>query len=366
MTASMLLMSALMLISCEQTGDDINMDAGFYVSLDKNVIQSNGTDVATLSATLDGKDVTAETVFYLQENMQPIGGNKFSADTTGTYQIIGSYLTFHTKDDPVAVTAIDAAIPSAAADPDASKTSFVRRAFLNQYTGIECGGCPGMILALRSAFEDEETKNMAVLAAVHSYGNADPAHIAGPRTPSYPYLEIDMCLGFTYDKDPLGKGQVLKTALQERTSVPAKVGISANPLYEDEGSLLVVTVAVKAAEAGNYNLGVWFLQDRVYGRQTDDLDIIKGDPSYNWHDNCVRSADSRYMNSFAGYPIGNLKKGETAERTFVLEVKKTAWRLEDMNNIHFAAFVTTRTDRGYNVENVVDCRYNEPTPFEYK
>ena len=29
MTASMLLMSALMLISCEQTGDDTNMDAGF-------------------------------------------------------------------------------------------------------------------------------------------------------------------------------------------------------------------------------------------------------------------------------------------------------------------------------------------------
>lgn len=365
MTASMLLMSALMLISCEQTGDDTNMDAGFYVSLDKNVIQSNGTDVATLSATLDGKDVTAETVFYLQEgkNMQPIGGNKFSADKTGTYQIIGSYQTFYTE-DPVTVTAIDAAIPAAAADLDAGKTSFVRRAFLNQYTGTGCGYCPGMIRALKSAFEDEETKNMAVLAAVHSFGAGDPAYIAGPRATNYPYLEIDMCLGFTYDMDPYAESGILKATLKERTSSPAKVGISANPSYKD--GLLVVTVAVKAAEAGNYNLGVWFLQDRVYGQQTDNLGITAGDSSYSYHDNCVRSADSRYMNSYAGYPIGNLKKGETAERTFVLEVNETAWKLKDMNNIHFAAFVTTRTDRGYNVENVVDCRYNEPTPFEYK
>ena len=360
-TASMLLMSALMLVSCEK----ISMDAGFYVTFDKNVIQSNGEDKVTLKATLDGKDVTADAVFYLVSgaDLKPMTSNLFTTDKDGVYSFRASYLTFNTE-EPVKVTAISVPIPTAVADPQPSKTTFVHRSFLNQYTGTGCGYCPGMTRAIKEAFKDEETKNMAVLAAVHSYGAGDPAYIPGPRASSYPYLDIDMSAGFTYDMDPYATGGVLKSALQERTSQPAKVGISANPSYVD--NLLVVRVAVKAAEAGTYNLGVWFLQDNVYGQQTDNLGIVVGDSSFNYHHNCVRLADSRYTNNYAGYPIGTLKAGETFERTFVLEVDATDWKLKDMNNLHFAAFVTEKSGRGYNVLNVVDCKYNEPTPFEYK
>ena len=366
MIASMLLMSALMLVSCEKSnGNETSMDAGFFVTLDKNVIQSNGEDAVTLKATLDGKDVTAETVFYLVsgKNLTPITGNIFTTDEVGTYSFRASYGTFSTE-DPVSVTAINVAIPTAVADPQPSKTSFVHRSFLNQYTGTGCGYCPGMIRAIKEAFKDEETKNMAVLAAVHSYGAGDPAYIPGPRASSYPYLDIDMSAGFTYDLDPYATGGVLKRALQERTSQPAKVGISANPSYVN--NLLVVRVSVKAAVAGTYNLGVWFLQDNVYGQQTDNLGIVAGDSSFNYHNNCVRLADSRNGNNYAGYPIGTLKAGETAERTFVLTVDATEWKLKDMNNLHFAAFVTEQSGRGFNVLNVVDCKYNEPTPYEYK
>ena len=366
MTASMLLMSALMLVSCEKTGgDETSMDAGFFVTLDKNVIQSNGEDAVTLKATLDGKDVSADATFYLVsgKNLTPMTSNIFTTDKVGTYSFRASYLTFSTE-EPVSVTAINVVIPSAVADPQPSKTSFVHRSFLNQYTGTGCGYCPGMIRAIKKAFEDEETRNMAVLAAVHSYGAGDPAYIPGPRASSYPYLDIDMSAGFTYDMDPMATGGILKRALQERTSKPAKVGISANPSFVD--NLLVVRVAVKAAEAGTYNLGVWFLQDNVYGQQTDNLGIVAGDNSFNYHNNCVRLADSRNGNNYAGYPVGTLKAGETVERTFVLTVDAADWKLKDMNNLHFAAFVTEQSGKGYNVLNVVDCKYNEPTPFEYK
>ncbi len=366
MTASMLLMSALMLVSCDKTGgDDTNMDAGFFVTIDKNVIQSNGEDFATLKATLDGKDVTSESVFYLVDgkNLTPMTSNKFSTDKEGEYAFRASHLTF-TTEEHVKVTAIDIAIPSAAADPEPANTSFVHRSFLNQYTGTGCGYCPGMKRAIKEAFKDEQTKSMAVLAAVHSYGAGDPAYISSPRATSYPYLEIDMSAGFTYDMDPFATGGVLKSALLERTSQPAKVGISANPSYED--GMLVVRVAVKAAVAGDYRLGVWFMQDNIYGQQTDQLYIVSSDSSYNYHDNCVRLADSRHQNNYAGHPIGSLKAGETVERTFVLKVLTTEWKLNDMANIHFAAFVSELSGRGFNVLNVVDCKYNEPTPFEYK
>ena len=362
----MLLMSALMLVSCEETtGDDVSMDAGFFISLDKNVISSDGEDFVTLKATLDGADVTSGTTFYLVDgkNLTPMTSNVFSTDKAGDYSFKAAHLTFYTE-EAVVVTAINAAIPAPAVDPMPSNTSFVHRSFLNQYTGTGCPYCPGMKRALKEAFKDEETEGMAVLATVHSYGAGDPAYIAAPRASSYPYLDIDMSAGFTYDMDPFATGNVLKTALQERTSQPAKVGISANPSYKDE--LLVVRVAVKAAVDGDYRLGVWFLQDSIYGQQADKLGIVAADNSYNYHDDCVRKADSRYQNNYAGYPIGTLKAGETVERTFVLKVETTDWKLKDMSDIHFAAFVTERVGNGFNVLNVVDCKYNEPTPFEYK
>lgn len=360
--ASLLLASAVMFISCDKTGgDDTSMDAGFQISSDKNVIQSNGEDVATFFAAVDGKDVTSETTFYLKDSMTPLGGNKLSADKAGVYNVIGMYGTFYTE-EPVAVTAIDMPVPAPTVDPAASNTSFVHRAFLTQYTGTGCQYCPGMIRALRSAFEDEETKNMAVHSAVHSYNAGDPAYIPGPKASGYPYLEIDMALSFSYDLDPEAKAGVLKKAISERVSAPAKVGISANPVVKDD--VLVVTVEVKAAETGEYNLGVWFMQDDVYGQQTDGLGIA--DNSYNYHENCVRSADSRYGSSYAGYPLGEIKAGKTAQRTFVLNIDKETWKLKDMNNLHFAAFVTVKNGRNYNVVNVVDCEISEPTPYEYK
>ena len=360
--ASLLFAAAVMVISCDKTGgDDTDMDARFYISSDKNVIQSNDSDVATFTAVLDGKDVTSETTFYFKDSMTPLEGNKLSADKTGVYNVIGMYGTFY-REEPVSVTAIDMPVPAPAEDPAASNTSFVHRAFLTQYTGTGCKYCPGMIRALRTAFEDEETKNMAVHSAVHSYNVGDPAYITGPKASGYPYLEIDMAVSFSYDLDPEAKAGVLKKVISERVSAPAKVGISANPVVKDD--VLVVTVEVKAAEAGEYYLGVWFMQDNVYGQQTDGLGIA--DNSYNYHENCVRSADSRFGNTYAGYPLGEIKAGKTVQRTFVLNIDKETWKLKDMNNLHFAAFVTAKNGRNYNVVNVVDCEISEPTPYQYK
>ena len=373
MTASMLLMSALMLVSCEETEGEVSMDAGFFVSVDKNVISSNGEDFVTFKAHLDGNDVTSGTVFYAVSGDKyiPITSNVFSTSEAGDYSFMASYGTFNTN-DPVVVSAINATIPEAAVDADPSNTSFVHRSFLNQYTGTGCPYCPGMKRAIKYAFQDEETANMAVLATVHSYGTGDPAYIAAPRASSYPYLDIDMSAGFTYDMDPYAEGKVLKKALQENTSQPAKVGISANPSLE--GDLLVVRIAVKAAETGDYRLGVWFLQDNIYGQQTDKFGIVASDNSYNYHDDCVRKVDSKYLDSYAGYPIGTIKAGETVERTFVLKVEAEDWKLKNMSDLHFVAFVSSvKTEisdkgRGYSyvgIDNVVDCKYNEPTPFEY-
>ena len=110
--ASLLLASAVMFLSCEKTGgNDTSMDARFQISADKNVIQGNGTDAATFTATLDGKDVTAETVFYLKDSMTQLEGNKLTADKVGVYNVIGMYGTFYTE-EPTAITAINVPVPA--------------------------------------------------------------------------------------------------------------------------------------------------------------------------------------------------------------------------------------------------------------
>ena len=105
----------------------------------------------------------------------------------------------------------------------------------------------------------------------------------------------------------------------------------------------------------------------MYGPQTDYLGLVAKDPdTYNYHENCVRKADSKYGNSYAGYPLGSIEAGKTALRTFVLNIDKDTWKLKDMNNLHFAAFVTAKNGRNYQVVNVVDCKIDAPTPYEYK
>lgn len=375
-TASLLL-SAVVLFSCEKTpqnNTDANKDSGIVqdaesliLTSDKNVIQSNGQDGAKLSVfTPDGANVTTESIIYIisgyNDKNEPqleelkMTDYTFTTSQKGEHKFMASYKALITE-NALSINAIDMQVPAAAEDPQPSNTSFVHRTFLNQYTGTACGYCPGMIQVLREALTGD-VADKAVLAAIHSYGSSDPAYIASPRSSNYPFLHIDMVEGFNYDHGSVALASVIK----QKTATPAKVGISANPFYQDDR--LVVRISVKAAETGEYNLGVWFMQDNVYGQQTDYLGITSGDDSFNKHNNCVRLADSRYLGSYAGYPLGEIKAGQTAERTFLLNVNKR-WKLTDLNDLHFAAFVTTISDRAYTVVNAVDCPYNEPTPFDY-
>ena len=63
-----------------------------------------------------------------------------------------------------------------------------------------------------------------------------------------------------------------------------------------------------------------------------------------------------------------INKELTEKNGYVIEfsIDKETWKLKDMNNLHFAAFVTAKNGRNYNVVNVVDCEISEPTPYQYK
>lgn len=361
-----LLAAAAMLFSCGEKPEPMGTGSDIVIVSDKDVIQSNGQDVATIKVLVGGKDVTAEADIYNEANeLVDLPGGKFTATEEGEYKFWATHGTLSTyqqgADDNglFTIRAISTAVPSAVADPQPSNTSFKHRAFLVQYTGNGCGYCPHMIKILKELADEDVIPEKAVLAAVHSYSSSDPAYIAAPSVSNYPYLQIDLTNGFSHTQ---GK-EALKSFINHSVAGDAMAGISVNPVLSEDGTL-VLKVSVKAAVDGIFNVGAWLLEDNIYGQQADYDNV--GDASYNYHENCVRIADSRYKGTFVGLPLGNLKAGQTVDKTFVMDLKKS-WVVE---NLHAAVFVSYGMQSGskvsYIVCNAIDCPVDEPTPFEYK
>ena len=92
----------------------------------------------------------------------------------------------------------------------------------------------------------------------------------------------------------------------------------------------------------------------------------------------MRVAESKYLGSHVGYPLGRIEAGQTKEWRFVFNVGLGTEELGyvdhwwegqkdgiNLADLHFAAFVTTHEGTVYTVVNAIDFPYNEAKPFEY-
>ena len=364
----------------EVGGMGVKMD-GVVLTFDKSVIQADGSDAVSFKVYYQGSDVTGQaTVFKVDGSKYEQTGSVFSTDQVGNYSFQAAYKAG--KSDFVAINAISREIPSAAKDNEPSNTSFVRRTFFNQHTGADCPNCPFMTYLIKRTLTDE-VKDKVVLASVRNYaGEVDFANVPNPVS-SWPYLHIDYDTTYPYN----GTVDGLQSKIDEWTSAPAKVGISANPMYYEDGQI-IVKVSVKAAETDEYNVGLWLMQDNIYIKQqvaSDRLHLLDGTwgDEYHYHNNCVRIAESRYLGSHVGYPLGKIEAGKTAEWIFLInanigqkdlngdgrcDVGDSWWYTKgkiNLDDLHFAAFVTTHKGTVYKVANVIDFKYNETKPFDY-
>ena len=371
---AMMAFAAVAAVSCGE--DDKPTTAnGIVLKVDKDVIKCDGSDVATFTVVTDEGEVVKDGVkFYSGMEEVDIEGFRFSTTKAGEHSFWASYKTFNSNS--VLIKAINTVAPEVATDPKPGSTSFVRRVFINQFTGTGCGFCPSMVYIMKTAFKENKLEGKYVLAACHAHSIHDPAYISSPNAGNfggtgYPYLALDMAVPYG---DYTSSAKFTQEFNARYNAEEAKAGISANPTFV-QGALpnavgglddcLLVRVQVKAAEAGDYTVGAWLMEDDIYGKQTDGLGIKNLDPEhdYDTHDNCVRVADSRNGSSWIGHSLGRIEAGKTAEKTFLLKVNK-AWKLE---NMHIAIFVAAGDEKGkYSVNNVIDCPVDAPTPFEYK
>ena len=381
-SAALLFAAALAFISC---GDKDPITPGYGIKspdlvldFDKSVIQASGNDVVTFRAFKKGQDVSASSTLFLVEGetYTPMTSMTFSVSKEGSY----TFQVAHgpSKSDVVKISAISKAFPQAPTDGEPQSTDFVHRTFFNQHTGAGCPNCPFMTYLLKKTLTGE-VKDKVVLASLRNYsGEAGFASVPNPGG-GWPFLHIDYNESYLYNAGEAG----LKALIERRTSSPAKVGISATPVYYEDGQI-VLTVAVKAAVTDEYNVGVWLMQDGYKKTQTVDngrLSLLGPEgftDDYHYHNNCVRVAESKYLGSHVGYPLGRIEAGKTKEWRFVFNVGLGTeeysyldhwWEGQNdginLDDLHFAAFVTTHEGTVYTVVNAIDFPYDEAKPFEY-
>lgn len=370
-----LLVAAVMFISCDETGSDTPTTAnGIILSVDKDLIKSDGTDIATFTVLTDNGEQIKDEVTFFNENFEEIqiDNFKFSTDKPGEYKFWAAYKTFNSE--TVTIKAINASAPEVAPDSEPSNTSFARKMFITQFTGTNCGFCPSMIYIMKDAFKTTGLEDKTVIAAVHSFNNNDPGYISNPKPGhfggnGYPYLVLDMVSGYGDYTNAEKLAASMQSVYNAQT---AMVGISANPRLEKDfnadgnskdDDYLLVRVSVKAAQTGEYAVGAWLMEDDLFGMQADGMGVTQIDKEhdYDTHNNCVRIADSKNGSSWIGHELGKIEAGKTKEKTFLMMLKDS-WKRE---NLHLAIFVTVKDEKGYYVNNVIDCPIDSATPFEY-
>lgn len=334
------------------------------LSADKLIIQAASEDFATLVVKLDDKVITKDVVFHdskAGDAVVAIEDFKFKPAETGEYSLWAEYKTLMTGN--VNITAVATPVPETPEDPQPANISFVRRVLLTQFTGSECGNCPLMKAGLRRAFEQHpELSEITVKADAHNYSNQDPAYLAGFYSPTngWPTCIVDWAYEFGAYSSVEKTANEAASAIKDRYEASdAKAGIAVNAKYAD--GIVTLKAVVKAAETGKYRVGAWLLEDGIKGQQADYYNIKE-----DWmdiFDNSIRIADSKVSSrNYTGHLLGEIKAGETGERMFVMELKKS-WIPE---NCHLVVFVSNEEDGGYVVNNVINAPIDGIVQFEYK
>lgn len=377
--ASLLAAAVMLFASCGGTetgtgtgtgtgGDDITPGGSttkseLTLDVDNLIIQA-GVDQAKLTVKLDGNVISDGVIIFGNDNkIVDLGADFiFTSATPGTYTFWANYQTFNSN--RVTVEVVNTSVPVTPEDPQPSSTSFVRRLLLTKFTGQECQYCPNATLSIHKFFEEHELAPYVVKAEAHTFNANDPAYFAGPfySVNNFPTVCVDWAV-ITTNVDYNTISRVIEDRYEEEV---AKAGISVNSVCEN--GTITFKVCVKAAEAGQYRVGAWLLEDNIMGQQKG-APIGEENSWYHEFDGCIRIADSKSGTSYAGLALGAIEAGKTAEMMFTWNLEEdyptsAGWKMEDLK---LCVFVSVPDSKGYSylVNNVVTAPVNGVTKFEY-
>lgn len=370
-----LLLAAVMLVSCHgNSGDEQGggtTGGKLEITADKTLIQSNGSDVATLTVTLDGKVLTDGVAYFDgKNNPLDIADGKFSVTAPGVYQVWASYGT--SISDKITIRAISIPVPETPADPNPSSTDFKARVLLTQFTGVECPNCPLMMVPLHAVL-DKDNGNRVVWVADHSFTTNDPAYTNNRRygekySRNYPSALLDHNTGtyFFSNVTETGLSSLIDQLVTAKSDLAAGIAVNVKLTGRD----VVAKVSVKSPANVSYKVGGFLLEDGIYARQASNTPL---EDWMNTHDSCIRYIDASH--DFHGHALGTIDTGDVVDYVFVWNIDDIwksnlnlgYWNECVVENLRVAFYVSVLDEYGnYYVNNAVQCKLNTMLPFEYK
>lgn len=365
---------ALTISSCSSSGEnEENGKEGetapgdIILSVSTNAIQADGKDKCNFIVTMDKEPLTKDVEIYMVGNTTtPLEGQSFTSTQTGEYKFFASYKDKVSKQVTVKVLS---KIPDLPADAQPQNTSFKRRVMALQFTGTGCPNCPYMIAAIHETLKSD-VADKVIFTGIHAYNSDDIMYTSTTGAIGSTYGNgYYPGIGLNLKKEVLNAvGDVttttsrLKNMITKEQEGDARAGISAAVIKT--GNEIIVKVAVKAAETGNYKVGAWLLEDGIYAKQSDNTSIKGYD--FDTHNNVVREVSGRNDFDFSGDNLGEISKGET--QNYVLSMKiNPEWNLQ---NCKIVCFVSTPNAGGsakkFYITNAVICNIDGAKLFEYK
>ncbi|MFI3332566.1 MAG: Omp28-related outer membrane protein [Rikenellaceae bacterium] len=367
------LLFSVCLISCDSSSStDVDIDVDepnelptgeAVLSVSRSRIYNDGADEAVLTVMCGDVDVTEYSKIYQVGTYTTMESNIFTSTENGKYEFYANYSNINTNTVSLAV---GNSAPDCPSDPDASNTLFEGRMLMLQFTGTECSYCQYMIPAVEDILADATFGNMIEQVAIHSYYGygADPMYSVASAQFSqamgiayYPTVMFNMddnILTYNTGTSSSSNYDALYTLITKNYDSTPSVGISAANSIEN--GTLTANVEVKAAEDGEYSVGMFLLESGIPASQTGlgDMD----------HDNTFRtSADRVSTYNFSGTSVGEVAVGETASVILDMAIDENAW---DLDKCHLLIYVTATNDNGdYIVQNVVRCEVEGEVAYQY-
>lgn len=259
--------------ACE--GNEPELAEGYYISVDKTEIESDGKDAATFTITdQDGNIISTEAnmenVYYqnvqTKERLERYSTN-FTTISDGEYEFIGIYRGKNTENS-VKVTSKNRA----------NYEVFHRNVAIFKLTATWCPNCPDMTVALNNLDEDATAHN--VVLACH---NSDDIS----KTLGFDYAaNVALKMGMTslalptniYDMAEINSERnvyaIARTIRNRRIESPASCGIKVNS-FAIEGNNLKVNATMKTSKGGDYDLTCAILAD--YGDYHNVVSLVGGE-----------------------------------------------------------------------------------------
>lgn len=352
-------LAAAVLASCSGNVDPDDVAPGtpvapYTLSVDKEVIESDGVDVATLAITdanglvLTDGNYMRQVSFHIAETDEWRSGigyegepEKFSSIVDGTYTVSAM---FEGKECENAVTI--------RSQNRKKYELFHKNVAIYRLTGTWCQYCPYMTEALNNV--NDYTKDHSIVLEFHNGDEysvpfsmtMDMAAFLNSRFNSnaYPFCIYSMTEG-SGDRTVNDIQRLVKDRLFEH---PACTGIKATSSIAD--GKLVVNAVVKASAAGKYDLGMAVLKD-----------------------NCIPTSASAYEDVYNDVVIGasgNLHAMSTDSFDLAADGEKAlekSWESEklDAGNCRVVLFTLREADGKVIIDNAVDFKVGGSIDYRY-